>query len=66
MEEKRPDRVMQRGDQTVVVDFKFGNPKEEHLAQVREYISLLKEMGHSHVEGFLWYVYQNKIQKVEM
>ena len=66
MEEKRPDRVMQRGDQTVVVDFKFGNPKEEHLAQVREYISLLKEMGHSHVEGFLWYVYQNKIQKVEI
>ena len=63
--EHRPDRVMKDQERTIVVDFKFGKPKDEHLSQVRQYMQLLEGMdGHNLVEGFLWYVYPNKIVKV--
>lgn len=63
--EHRPDRVMKDQERTIVVDFKFGKPKDEHLSQVRQYMQLLEGMdGHNVVEGFLWYVYPNKIVKV--
>ncbi|HEY9550787.1 MAG TPA: 3'-5' exonuclease, partial [Prevotella sp.] len=62
--EHRPDRVMRKGDEFVVVDFKFASPKEEHRQQVRRYTTLLKDMGHEHVTGYLWYVYTNVISEV--
>lgn len=62
---RRPDRVMTRPDETVVVDFKFGRPLEEHATQVREYFSLLSAMGHPAPRGYLWYVYTNQVQEVK-
>jgi len=63
--DRRPDRVMTDGRQTIVVDFKFGKPKEEHKAQVAEYINLLREMGYDNIKGYLWYVYTNRVWSVE-
>ena len=63
--ERRPDRVMYDGKRMVVVDFKFGNPRPEYQEQVREYMQLLWKMGHQQVEGYLWYVYSNKIEPVK-
>ena len=63
--EHRPDRVMKDGGQMVVVDFKFGKPKEEHRRQVRQYMDLLHTMGNGNVKGYLWYVYPNKIEEVK-
>lgn len=63
--ERRPDRVMTDGNQTIVVDFKFGRPREEYHQQVQEYVNLLQSMGHHHVKGYLWYVYNNKIEEVK-
>ncbi|MBR1712155.1 MAG: UvrD-helicase domain-containing protein [Alloprevotella sp.] len=60
----RPDRVMTRGDETVVVDFKFAHENEEYHEQVRKYMRLLERMGRPHVRGYLWYVDQNKVEKV--
>ncbi|MBP1542059.1 MAG: UvrD-helicase domain-containing protein [Prevotella sp.] len=62
--ERRPDRVMTDGHETHVVDFKFGQPKEEYLEQVREYMRLLRQMNMPHVRGWLWYVYSNRIEEV--
>jgi ATP-dependent exoDNAse (exonuclease V) beta subunit len=62
--ERRPDRVMTDGKETLVVDFKFGRPKPEYVDQVREYMQLLQQMGHPNVKGWLWYVYSNKIEEV--
>ena len=56
---------MSDGNQMVIVDFKFGNPKTEYHDQVREYIHLLKEMGNTNVKGYLWYVFKNTIEEVE-
>ena len=62
--ERRPDRVMTDGREWVVVDFKFGSPKDEYHDQVREYMQLLADMGHTHIKGYLWFVYSNRIEEV--
>ena len=59
--ERRPDRVMTKGEDTVVLDFKFGKPMNKHQTQVKEYVSLLETMGYKHVKGYLWYVFQDLI-----
>lgn len=61
----RPDRVMRDENETIVVDFKFGKPKEEHQEQVRGYMNLLREMGYQNITGYLWYVYPNKVAEVK-
>ncbi|MBS5527204.1 MAG: UvrD-helicase domain-containing protein [Prevotella sp.] len=63
---RRPDRVMTDGERMVVVDFKFGRPKDEYHAQVREYMHLLSSMGYTNISGYLWFVYTNKIVEVEI
>ena len=60
----RPDRVMRDGDRYIVVDFKFARPHSDHAEQVKRYIELLHHMGHAHVEGYVWYGYDNQIIKV--
>ncbi len=63
--ERRPDRVMVGKGKVIVVDFKFGNPSPEYHAQVAEYVALLRAMHPSaEVVGYLWYVYDNKIESV--
>ena len=62
LQTRRPDRVMIAPDgHAIVVDFKFGNEREEHIHQVCEYMDLLRKMGYPQVEGHIWYVYNNKI-----
>ena len=61
---QRPDRVMMKAEQVVVVDFKFGKPQDRYRQQVADYMQLLKDMGYPHVEGYLWYVFRNEIEPV--
>ncbi|MDO4186890.1 MAG: UvrD-helicase domain-containing protein [Bacteroidales bacterium] len=67
LQKRRPDRVMRRGNEWVVVDFKFGEPRQKYHRQVEEYMNLLKSMpGHeqSVITGYLWYVDIEKIERV--
>ena len=41
-----------------------GHSRPEDQEQVGEYMALLKQMGHSQVEGYIWYVYSNQIESV--
>lgn len=62
---RRPDRVMIRGTQAVVVDYKFGQAVvPSHARQVADYLSLLCRMGYEHAEGYVWYVALDRIEKV--
>ena len=62
---KRPDRVMMRGERAVVVDYKFGRKASPaHASQLRGYMSLLGKMGYTDVEGYIWYVSLDKIEKI--
>ena len=63
---RRPDRVMIRGTRAVVVDYKFGNREPgRYRRQVGEYLGLLRQMGYTECEGYLWYVKLGEIEKVE-
>ena len=58
----RPDRVVSGPDGTVIVDYKFGAPKQKYRLQVGEYIRLYQKMGYKKVFGYLWYVPENKVE----
>ena len=61
----RPDRVMKEKDRFIVVDFKFARERDEHHEQVIGYMTQLQDMGHINTEGYLWYVYENRIVPVK-
>jgi ATP-dependent exoDNAse (exonuclease V) beta subunit len=62
----RPDRVMLRKDETIVVDYKFGMEDTiKHQAQVKGYMRSIKNMGHPNVKGYIWYVPHDEIVKVD-
>ena len=62
---ERPDRVLIGENELIIIDFKFGKPKEEHHDQVRRYQQAFVDMGYPNVKGFLWYVYPNKVVEVK-
>lgn len=62
---RRPDRVLLKGTEAVVIDYKFGTRKNKrYVRQVTEYMDLLERMGYRTVRGFLWYVERNEIESV--
>lgn len=62
---RRPDRVMVSGNRAVIVDYKFGlNRPAYHVRQIRDYGELLYRMGHTDIEGYVWYVSLDDIEKV--
>ena len=64
LQTRRPDRVMMKDGEVIVVDFKFGKPYPEYEAQVREYMDLLEDMGYDHVRGYIWYVFYNELEEI--
>ena len=59
---RRPDRVLIREKHTIVIDYKFGDiEKQSYLTQIREYMKYLRLMGFDPVEGYIWYIEQDKI-----
>ena len=64
---RRPDRVMIKGDTAIVVDYKFGKVKSNNYTnQVALYIAALRDMKcYSNVEGYVWYVALNEVEKAE-
>jgi ATP-dependent exoDNAse (exonuclease V) beta subunit len=61
----RPDRVMFRNNEVVVIDYKFGkNQLPQHVQQVKEYISCIKKMGYGQVSGYCWYISLGQIKSI--
>ena len=65
LQTRRPDRVMMKDGEVIVVDFKFGKPYPEYNKQVREYMNLLHDMGYTQVSGYLWYVFYNQLEEIK-
>ena len=64
---RRPDRVISRDNQTVVIDYKFGTKIEPaYENQVREYAQWLEIMGYKNVEACLWYVKLGRVIRVNL
>ena len=63
--ELRPDRVMVRNGEAVVLDFKFGKHNHANYSrQVEQYLTLLSRMGYEKVEGYLWYGLDGELVRV--
>lgn len=65
LQTRRPDRVMIRNGEVVVVDFKFGKRQTVYNKQVRDYMNLLANMGYEHIRGYLWYVFNNELEEIK-
>ena len=62
----RPDRVISRDGQAVVVDYKFGSVQRPgYRRQIKDYMSLMRGMGYDSVRGYIWYVELDKVEQVE-
>ncbi|MDL2323160.1 UvrD-helicase domain-containing protein [Bacteroidales bacterium OttesenSCG-928-A17] len=61
---KRPDRILMSDNATLIVDYKFGEARSSHKKQMQEYIQLLQSMNYPDVQAFLWYVGENRLEKV--
>ncbi|MBE6194122.1 MAG: DNA helicase UvrD [Rikenellaceae bacterium] len=61
---KRPDRVMTRNKEAVVVDYKFGEEKSLYNKQITGYMEELRKMGYTSVRGYIWYVLTGNIVEI--
>ena len=62
----RPDRVVVKEGEAVVIDYKFGEYRpcdSRYVRQVKSYMRLLSGMGFSKVRGALWYVGQDMVEE---
>ncbi|MGQ1909020.1 UvrD-helicase domain-containing protein [Marinifilum sp. RC60d5] len=61
----RPDRVIYKGKEAIVIDYKFGKKKEKtHQKQVSTYKNLIKELGFNSVKGYVLYGKLSEIVEV--
>jgi len=61
--EYRIDRLLLKGKQAVVIDYKTGTPKKEHQKQIGEYCVMLNQMGYES-EGYLLYLTDGEVVSV--
>jgi ATP-dependent exoDNAse (exonuclease V) beta subunit len=60
----RPDRVLVKNENAIVLDYKTGKEKDEHKKQVNKYAETLEKMGYKSVEKYLLYVETPNLVKV--
>jgi ATP-dependent helicase/nuclease subunit A len=62
----RPDRIMVSGREAIVVDYKWGEKKQDkYQTQVRRYAAILRRCGYEKVEGFIWYINLGEVEEVK-
>ena len=61
----RPDRVMIKGRDAIVIDYKFGEKENaSYVKQVKNYVTQIKKIGYENVKGYICYVRLDKIVEV--
>lgn len=60
----KPDRVLLKENKAIVIDYKTGKHSKKHGEQVEKYSELLKNMGYTVEEKYLFYITEKKIVKV--
>jgi ATP-dependent exoDNAse (exonuclease V) beta subunit len=62
--QKRPDRIILKDSEAIIVDFKTGEAYEKYEKQVREYMDLVGKLASKPVKGFICYLETGKIVEV--
>jgi len=60
----RPDRVIQKNDSTIIIDFKTGKMDDKHKAQLEKYKDKLSQLGYKNVKAVLIYIEIQQIEEV--
>ena len=60
----RPDRVMLKGDNVVIIDYKTGSPEAGHNKQMESYRKALTNMGYENILAYLIYFAENEMIEV--
>jgi len=61
----RPDRVMIKGDEVIVIDYKFGEKEDrKYNKQVKYYVDQIKKMGYKNVRGYICYMVLGKVLEI--
>jgi hypothetical protein len=58
---KRPDKIILKEHETIVIDYKTGSVKPTHSQQILLYISLMNEMNFPSVKGYIYYSTTNEL-----
>lgn len=62
----RPDRVMMKDDEIIVIDYKFGEKEEKkYIKQVKNYVNQIRKMGYESVKGYICYIVLGKTISIE-
>ena len=62
--QKRPDKIIFKEKETIVVDFKTGEEYGKYEKQVREYMSLVQALSGKPTKGYLCYLESGKIVEI--
>jgi len=60
----RPDKIIERIEDVVVVDFKTGSANNSHHEQLWNYKAVLEEIYHKPVKSILYYTQQNQLLEI--
>jgi ATP-dependent exoDNAse (exonuclease V) beta subunit len=63
-EAKRPDKIVFKENETIVIDFKSGLANVKNSKQVALYKKVLNEMNFPNVKGYLFYTKELKLEEV--
>lgn len=63
-ETKRPDKIIFKENETIVLDFKTGLSTKKNEKQISMYKKVLTEMNYTHVKGFLFYTGSLQLQEI--
>ena len=57
----RPDKIILKTDETILLDFKTGLPSSKNTRQILDYKSVLEEMGYPNVRCYLYFSAINEL-----
>jgi len=60
----KPDRLMVKGREALIVDYKKEVESEQHLNQVKHYMKVMQSLGYAEVSGFLVYMDSLNVKEV--
>ena len=60
----RPDKVIVKKNETIVLDYKTGLPSKKDEKQINEYKSALESMGYPKVSSYLFYTALDELRLV--
>ncbi|REG83433.1 UvrD-helicase domain-containing protein [Algoriphagus antarcticus] len=62
--QKRPDRIILKDTEALIVDFKTGEAQSRYANQVREYMELVSKLSQKQAKGYLCYLETGLIEEV--